>query len=116
MPNTPTHVRLFNLLGAIRAMAPFNTMTVEEDVLLQALFLRWHADGSLKVSDVMHAHDDVSETTTYRRLIALRDKGMVALTTDTADRRVKFVEPTKLAMEYALRLASAVEERFQPRI
>ncbi len=104
----PLHVRLLNLLSAIRDLAPYDTMTSEEDELLRALIVRWHAAAEISVMDVMRGLTGVSQTTAYRRLIALRDKGMVQLRVDSNDRRTKFVEPTALAEDYAIRINQAI--------
>lgn len=110
----PAHIRLLNLLGAIRNLTPFNVMTAEEDELLRALLVRWHAQEAVAVSEIMRSLAGVSQTTAYRRLIALRDKGMVRLRVDSADKRVKFVEPTGMAEEYAHRVVDALGQVAQP--
>ena len=42
MQNEPLHIRLLNLLGAIRDLSPFDVMTAEEEELLRDLIVRWH--------------------------------------------------------------------------
>ena len=106
----PNHIRLLNLLGAIRGLSPFDVMTAEEDELLRDLIVRWHDAEDITVSEIMKTLAGVSETTAYRRLISLRDKGLIHLRVDAADRRVKFVEPTKLAEDYARRINMALEQ------
>ena len=108
--DAPIHVRLLNLLGAIRDLAPFSVMTADEEELLRELIVRWHASEKITVSDVMRSFGDKSQTTAYRRVTALRDKGLVALRVDDQDRRVKYVEPTVLAHDYGLRINRAVEQ------
>lgn len=105
---TPPHIRLLNLLGAIRGLSPFDVMTAEEEQLLRSLLVRWHDAQDISVSDIMATMTGASATTAYRRLIALRDKGMIHLRVDTADKRVKFVEPSKLAQEYGHQVNLAV--------
>lgn len=111
MPSeAPPHIRLLNLLGAIRGLSPFDVMSAEEEQLLRSLLVRWHEADDISVSDIMASMTSASATTAYRRLIALRDKGLVHLRVDAADRRVKFVEPTKLALEYGRQVNLAVEQ------
>ena len=109
-PVAPPHIRLLNLLGAIRGLSPFDLMTAEEEELLRDLIVRWHAAEDIAVSEIMKNLAGVSETTAYRRLISLRDKGLIHLRVDQADKRVKFVEPTKLAEDYAQRIHAALEQ------
>lgn len=104
----PLHIRVLNLLGAIRDMSPFNSMTAEEDELIRDLIVRWHAQDEIAVSDIMRSLTGVSQTTAFRRVIALRDKGLISLRVDERDKRVKFVEPTALAKDYARRIDEAV--------
>lgn len=110
MAHRPPHIRLLNLLSAIRDLSPFDVMTAEEDELLRNLIIRWHESEDIAVSEIMRNLAGVSETTAYRRLIALRDKGLVHLRVDPSDKRVKFVEPTRSALDYAQRIQSALEQ------
>lgn len=104
MPGIPNHIRLLNLLGAIRDLSPFDLMTADEEELLRDLVVRWNSSGQITVSEIMKSLVGVSETTAYRRLISLRDKGLVSLRADHVDKRVKFVESTPLAEDYARRI------------
>ncbi len=111
MPSqTPPHIRLLNLLDAIRGLSSFAAMTAEDEQLLRHLLVRWHQSKGISVSEIMASMTGVSATTAYRRLICLRDKGLINLRVDTADKRVKFVEPTKLANEYSDRVNLAVNQ------
>ncbi len=111
--DNPLHIRLLNLLSAIRDMSPFNVMSAEEEELLRGLIVRWHVGEPPAVSDIMRELVGVSQTTAYRRLIALRDKGLVDLRVDQRDKRVKFVEPTALARNYAQRINRGLESLVQ---
>lgn len=106
----PLHVRLLNLLSAIRDLSPFDVLTADEEQLLGNLIVRWHEQDRIAVSQIMRELGSVSQTTAYRRLISLRDKGFVHLRTDDADRRVKFIEPTPLSDHYANQIMSAVSQ------
>ena len=106
----PPHIRLLNLLAAIRGLSPFDVMTAEEEQLLRGLLVRWHEAKAISVSEIMANMTGVSATTAYRRLIGLRDKGLIHFRVDTADKRVKFVEPTSLAKEYGRQVNLAVNQ------
>ena len=100
MPNRPAFVRLLDMLDAIRHLAPYDTLNADEGLLLDALVVKWHERDDIMVSEVMSDTRFGSQPTAYRRIIALRDKGLVCLRTDSKDKRVKFVEPTQLARDY----------------
>lgn len=100
----PTYVRLMNMLNAIRGLSPFSELTADEERLLGDLIVRWHLTPSITVSDLMDSGVTPSGSTTYRRLVALRDKGLVDMRVDEQDRRVKFVEPTAASRDYMQRI------------
>lgn len=97
---TPTYVRLLNMINALRQMSPLNQLTADETVMLDALIVIWHERGPVTVSEIMNNGQFGSQSTAYRRIIALSEKGFVDLRIDSADRRVKFVDPTEIAHRY----------------
>lgn len=105
----PLHIRFLNLLGAIRGLSPFDMMTAEDDQLLRNLLIRWHNSQDISVGEIMNSMTEVSAATAYRRIISLRDKGLIKLRVDQTDRRVKFVDPTALALDYGDRINIALE-------
>jgi DNA-binding MarR family transcriptional regulator len=96
------------MLNAIRQMSPFDTLNGEEGLLLDALIVKWHERDNITVSEVMADTRFGSQPTAYRRIIALRDKGLVCLRADTNDKRVKFVEPTQLAQDYMASISECI--------
>ena len=104
----PKFIRLLNLLHAIRDLSPFNALSADEAALLDDLVVRWHRKAEIAVSELMGDKRHGSQSTAYRRLMGLKDKGMVSLRVDEADRRVKFVEPTDLARDYIRRINQSV--------
>jgi len=104
----PTYVRLHNLLGAIRELSPFQDLTADEEQLLGQLVVRWHASKRITVAELMQDTSRVSASTIYRRLIGLRDKGLVDLPVDMNDKRSHFVVPTPSAKRYIKHLDQCV--------
>lgn len=108
LPPTPAYVRLLNMLNSIRQLAPFNLLSADEGLLLDALIVEWHARDNIMVSELMSDARYGTQATVYRRIIALRDKGLVCLRVDSKDKRVKFVYPSNLAREYMARVGECV--------
>jgi predicted transcriptional regulator len=106
----PSHIRLLNLLAALRELSPFHAMSAEEDELLRSLLVRWHESANISVTDVLSRVNGVSPATAYRRLLGLRTKGFVQLRTKVGDKRIKFVDPTALSIDYANRVGLALEQ------
>ncbi len=107
-PPPPSFVRLLDMLNAIRQLSPFDTLNADEGLLLDALIVKWHERDDIMVSEVMSDARFGSQPTTYRRIIALRDKGLVCLRADSNDKRVKFVEPTQLAQDYMASISDGI--------
>ncbi len=108
MTSSPLHIRLLNLLSAIRELSPFDAMTAEEEELLRDLLVRWHNARDIPVSLIMNSMTEVSAATAYRRLMSLHAKGLIELRVDQSDRRVKFVDPTALALDYGARIQTVI--------
>ena len=113
MSNTPSLVRLLNLMSAIRDLSPFAQLNADEEMLLDDLIIRWHNNVALTVSDVISDTRYPSRTTAYRRLIALKDKGIIALDVALDDKRVKHIRPTKAALLYIEKLEQGVERMIE---
>ncbi|MEY3622960.1 MAG: hypothetical protein RLZZ407_519 [Pseudomonadota bacterium] len=107
-PPPPSFVRLLDMLNAIRQLSPFDTLNADEGLLLDALIVKWHERDDIMVSEVMSDARFGSQPTAYRRIIALRDKGLVCLRIDSKDKRIKFVEPTQLARDYMASIREGV--------
>lgn len=111
MPNSaPTYIRLLNLLGAIRELAPFNTLSADEELMLDDLIVRWHRDKAVRMSDMLKTDTQSSRTTTHRRLVALRDKGVIILDDDPQDKRAKFIIPGPKAETYLKLFREGVDQ------
>ena len=109
MSNTSSLVRLLNLMSAIRDLSPFAQLNADEEMLFDDLIIRWHDNVTLTVSDVINDTRYPSPTTAYRRLMALKNKGIIALDVALDDKRVKHVRPTKASLLYIEKLEQGVE-------
>lgn len=107
---SPTYIRLLNMLNTIRQMAPFNTLTADEGLLLDALIVEWHGRDNIMISELMNDSRFGTQPTVYRRIIALRDKGLVYLRADSTDKRVKFVDPSDAARKYMASISSGLSQ------
>lgn len=107
---SPTYVRLLNTLIALREITPFSELTADEERLLEDLAVRWYHAGKVTVGDIMGETERSSPSTIYRRLIGLRDKGVIAMPADENDKRVKLVVPTSTAQEYVRILSDGLHK------
>jgi DNA-binding MarR family transcriptional regulator len=96
------------MLNAIRQMAPFDTLSADEGLLLDALIVEWHQRDNIMVSELMGDARFGTQPTVYRRIMALRDKGLVSLRPDSNDKRVKFVDPSDAAHRYMASISAGL--------
>ncbi len=107
---SPSYVRLLNLMIALRELSPFAELTADEEQLLDKLIVKWDQSGDIRVSDMMNGSSRASGSAIYRRLVGLRDKGMIVLRTDADDKRVRLIEPTAMADDYVKHLGRGIEK------
>lgn len=84
-------------------------MDAIEERLLNLLASQWHTNRYLSVVEAMNLMPEISPSTTYRKLKALREKGLVQLEVDPADNRIKYVRHTKETKEYFTQLSKYME-------
>ena len=89
-----------NLARAIRSLPGLPRLDPVEERLLNELAASWYAGLRVTVTDAAALLAEGSARTTYRRLHALRQKGMIDLRTDEDDQRLRYVVPTRLAIDY----------------
>ena len=68
--------RLLNFLVGIRRLPPLSELSGDEERMLFELRARWQERGALTVADAYDLAKGSSSITSYRRLIALKDKGL----------------------------------------
>jgi SOS-response transcriptional repressor LexA len=94
------YLKFLNLVQALREMPTFPVIDATEERLLHQLAAAWNDGKQVTVLEAMKLEAETSPTTIHRRLKSLRKKGIISLTVDEIDNRVKYVSPTALATEY----------------
>ena len=90
-------LKLLNLLVSLRQLPPLSELTGEEERLLFQLKALFDRQGTLSVLDVYDLIGGKSGTTAYRQLMSLKEKGLVVVEVDDADKRRRHVHFTDLA-------------------
>ena len=90
-------LKLLNLLVSLRQLPPLSELTGDEERLLFQLKALFDKQGSLSVLDVYDLAGGKSGTTAYRHLMSLKEKGLVVVEVDVADKRRRHVHFTILA-------------------
>ena len=97
-PASMAYLRLLNLVDAIRRRQP--ELDPIEERLLNRMAAAWHRGDKVTVTEAMDAQEGLAPATVHRRLKRLREKGLITLTADEADHRVRHIEPTPAALRY----------------
>lgn len=105
---SPAYFKFLNLLQALREIPTFPAIDATEERLLNQLAAIWGRGSHITVLETMQLDAETSPTTIHRRLKSLRKKGVIQLTVDEIDNRIKYVVPTALAMDYFAQISSAL--------
>lgn len=90
-------LRFINFLVSLRRLPPLSELSGDEERMLFELRLLWESKGSLSVADVYDLVNAQSATTSYRQLMALKNKGLVDVRVTDDDRRKRVVTFTPSA-------------------
>ncbi len=108
---SPAHARFLNVITALRRMSPLRGLTADENLLLDELMVQWNSGREITVGSIMNGPKlGQAGSTIHRRLLSLKGKGLVAFRASPNDKRIKYVEPTKLAACYAQELELRLRE------
>ena len=95
MPDAGEH--LINLMVQLRRTAPLSGLTGDEERLLFELYVMAQAHSQILVTDVYQCPGFGSRSSSYRTLVSLREKDIVAFDVDETDRRKRRVTFTDAA-------------------
>ena len=104
------YTKYLNLVQAVRGLPSFPSLDAVESRMLNTFAAAWHDDKQITVLEAMVMLPEISTTTAHRRLKMLRQKGMIALSLDAHDNRVKYVVPTKSTQQYFAQLGQCMEK------
>lgn len=106
---TPNLAAILGLIREFREGTDILDLEGDEELMLAALALDWHAGHQITVGQVMARREFRTPTYAYRRLVALRNRNWVRFIGSPIDQRVKFVQPTEKARRYFADLGRAVD-------
>jgi hypothetical protein len=107
-PHSLSYIRFLNLARAVRELPSFPSLDAIEEQLLNAFASIWNKGQTVRVLEAMDLFPDVSGSTVHRRLVSLRKKGMIALSIDENNQRVKYIVHTPLANRYFAKLGECL--------
>jgi len=90
-------LRLLNFMVSLRRLPPLSELSGDEERMLFELRALWERQGALSVADVYDLGGKQSASTSYRQLVALKDKGLVEIAVVEGDKRRRDVTFTKAA-------------------
>lgn len=99
-------LRLLNFMVSLRRLPPLSQLSGDQERMLFELRALWEKKRSLSVADVYDLGAGHSASTSYRQLIALKDKGLLNISVAADDGRKRDVTFTKAAEALFSALAS----------
>lgn len=104
------YLRFLKLVQIVRSLPEFPLLDPVEERLLNLFATVWHGNRKITVLQAMSLSAEMSSTTAHRRLKSMRKKGVIALQSDEADNRVKYVVPTPITHQYFSKLGQCLDE------
>ena len=114
MLSSASYLRFLSLVRASEQGSDFPRLNPMEAQLLNDLALCWHRGERVPVLRALAMATASSPSTTHRRLKALLAKGVVELSVDESDQRVKYVGPSSRCLEYFQHLGRLMSEALKP--
>lgn len=100
---TPS-LHTFAALEEARRSTPLSHLTPTQMTMIAGFSLQWRDDNEpITVLSAMGMFEQLSPSTVHRHLKTLRERGLIAITPDKFDSRIKHIVPT-------LRLLSAFKQ------
>jgi DNA-binding transcriptional ArsR family regulator len=102
------YLKFLNLVRALDRAPVFPALDANEERLLNQLAAVWQGEKRVTVVEAMNMATDMSPTTVHRRLKTLKKKGIIDLSIDKDDNRVKYVVPTATTNAYFTQLSNCL--------
>lgn len=108
--NSPSavYMRFLRLVKALEGAGSTPQMDANESALLNALAERWHAGHPMTIMQAMALSDLGSPATLHRRIMRLRQLGMIDAVEDDTDTRVRHLVLTPAAVDYFEKLSKTL--------
>lgn len=90
-------LRMLNFIVSLRRLPPLSELSGDEERMLFELRVLWDKQGSISVADAYSLGVNQSDSTSYRQLIALKNKGLLQISVAADDKRRRDVSFTKTA-------------------
>jgi hypothetical protein len=109
-PLANAYFRFLQLTRAVETLPNGPLMDANESALLEAVVLHWHEGQTMTVRDAIALSALGSPATLHKRITRLRHKDLLTTYSEPGDRRVKFLVPTKKALDYFDQLGQSLQQ------
>jgi DNA-binding transcriptional ArsR family regulator len=100
MNRMQSYLKFLHLVQVVRETPGFPALDAVEERVLNIFAVAWYEGREITVLEAMKMLPGISESTVFRRIKSLRQKGMVSLNMDEKDRRTRYIRPSELANRY----------------
>lgn len=102
------YMRFLRLVKALEGSGDAPQIDANESALLNALAERWHAGHPMTIMQAMALSDLGSPATLHRRIMRLRQLGMIDAVEDKSDTRIRHLVLTASAVDYFEKLSKSL--------
>lgn len=102
------YMRFLRLVKALEGSGEAPQLDANESALLNALAERWHAGQPMTIMQAMALSDLGSPATLHRRIMRLRQLGMIDAVEDKSDTRIRHLVLTASAVDYFEKLSKTL--------
>ncbi|MEY3954113.1 MAG: hypothetical protein RLZZ397_993 [Pseudomonadota bacterium] len=102
------YMRFLRLVKALEGSGEAPQLDANESALLNALAERWHAGHPMTIMQAMALSDLGSPATLHRRIMRLRQLGMIDAVEDKSDTRIRHLVLTASAVDYFEKLSKTL--------
>ncbi len=104
------YFRFLNLSQAVQGLSSQPQLDADEEQMLNTLSLHWYQEKTLSVTEAMQLAHLGSPATLHRRIMSLRNLGLIEIAAAEDSTRTKLLVPSSKALSYFKRLGQSIEK------
>lgn len=106
-PFIEAYLRFLRMAATVEALPEMADFGANERALFQEVLMAWACKAPLTVRQAIAIQSLGSPATLHKRLVRLRQMGLLEAVTSATDRRTKYLQPTRKGLDYVGKLGKA---------
>lgn len=108
------NIQLLRKLIQINKKRNYPKMTPQAERMFGALASNWMNHEPIRVKEAVLIDTSQGESSNFKTIKELTKSGWIELVVDEKDNRVKYIQPTELALQYLQEYGDALDKSCQP--